>query len=1254
MVAIVSGNGLGLNLGSLSVLGARGRLGVPTQGRNGEGAYVNVATGDLVLRDLDTSLVGLGPDTAALRTYNSQGGYDFDGNADGWQGGPYKSIQNVAGTLRRYDSDGSTSDYVWNATRQVYVATVGAGSALDTIAANGDGTYTWTDGASGASEIYQGSGAGLITSSKDTSGNTLSYSYNALNLLTSVTNADGESVRYTYGGASGHNLTAVSTVLQSGQVLNQVSYTYDAQNRLQTVSVSLNPDGTVPAGSDTLASYVTTYSYDGTSNRVTGITQSDGTSLAFTYVLANGAYKTATVTDGEGKVTTFAYNTSTGTTTVTDPLQVSTAYQYDAQGRLTRITNGVTAANPSGTSQLSYAYNALGDVTSITDGLGRSVVLQYDANGNLTSQVDGAGNTLVRTYDARNQMLTETMYQSAAPSQTQTTRYVYDAGGKNLLRFVVSAEGRVTEYRYNAQGLRTSTIEYRASAYDTTGLGTTGVPTEAQLQTWVGVQDRTKTERSDLAYDFRGQLQTLTTYSGVDANGNGLATGASVAQYVYGQRGELLQTVTPDGRGITQSIYDGLGRVVSTVARSADGTLSATTLTQYDDANGKTTVTLANGLATTSVFDHAGRLVSVVQSSSGQPNLGTTSYAYDADGRLLMTVDPTGARSWFLYDAEGRKVAGVNSPGGLTEYVYDAAGQVTEVIGYATMVDTTRLVDASGNPTAGYNPNPAAGGTSPVTLASIRPAATAQDAKAWNLYDGAGRLAWQVDALGYLTQTQYDDASRITSVTRLATPISTSALGNGIGVTIAFSGTPTVTATQSSNDRTTARIYDRDGLLRGTIDGEGYVTELRYDAAGRVVETIAYANKATGYTGPISVVSLAASATSAGSVAGLVTATASDLTTFAYYDARGQQVGQVDGEGYLTETVYDANGNVTQTIRYTSKALGTPTTTSTLAALRPASSAEDHVATNTWDALGRLSSQTNVEGTVTQYAYDSVGHLTQSTVAVNTSDVRSLMTRYDVQGRVTAELSAVGAAQLTGGQTQAQIDAIWAQYGVAYGYDAAGRRTSSTDANGNRTVFFYDEVGRLRFTVNALGEVSENAYDALGHQTSATVYATRLSTATVAALQGGVLSAPSNLTAAQALATAKTASSSNSATQLAYDARGSSSGPPTRSAMPAPRPTTRSAASSRPPRRSTRPTRSPAPRATTAAASSPMRSPTRARATSTRRPALSMTPSGASSAASTRTGTCTSRASTGSAASCRPPTRQTPSVRARTTRSAAS
>ncbi|HWI78518.1 MAG TPA: hypothetical protein VNS31_04925 [Ramlibacter sp.] len=53
MVAIVSGDSLGLSLTSLTTLGQDVSGTVSSTGRNGEQAFVNVATGNLVLQDRD-------------------------------------------------------------------------------------------------------------------------------------------------------------------------------------------------------------------------------------------------------------------------------------------------------------------------------------------------------------------------------------------------------------------------------------------------------------------------------------------------------------------------------------------------------------------------------------------------------------------------------------------------------------------------------------------------------------------------------------------------------------------------------------------------------------------------------------------------------------------------------------------------------------------------------------------------------------------------------------------------------------------------------------------------------------------------------------------------------------------------------------------------------------------------------------------------------------------------------------------------
>src|SRR5678815_4395473 len=371
MVAIVSGSGLGLSLGSMSVLGMRGVFGAAGSGRNGELAYVNATTGNLVLRDRDDMLLGRGLDVASYRTYNSQGKLSDD-NADNWSIGIYAAqmrltgVVNTAGsTLTRTDRDGAEATYVYSAGS--YISTDGSG-AYDRIVYDGATTnYVWTDGDTGLIERYDSSN-GRLLSSKDPLGYGLTYGYHPSGYLASVTSANGEQTFYDYTGTQ---LTQIRTVYLDAGVsttLTRVRYAYDASNRLQSVTVDLSPgDNSVLDGK----TYVTSYTYDGASRRVASVSQSDGTSLGFVYIqVAANDWRVQTVTDALGNVTRFAYDTVTRRTTVTDPLLFNTLFDYDSLGRLVKVTAPPIAGVSESTS---FAYNTSGDVTQVVDGEGRAV-----------------------------------------------------------------------------------------------------------------------------------------------------------------------------------------------------------------------------------------------------------------------------------------------------------------------------------------------------------------------------------------------------------------------------------------------------------------------------------------------------------------------------------------------------------------------------------------------------------------------------------------------------------------------------------------------------------------------------------------------------------------------------------------------------------------------------------------------------------------------------------------------------------------
>jgi len=1101
MVSIVSGNSLGVSLTSLNTLGQLAVGGKPTQGRNGEAVYVNAATGNLVLQDMDLSQAERGSQQIdSVRTYNSLGSLGPDNWSKGFD---TQALQLTAGTVNnagsivtRVAADGSAQAYTYNATTGVYTST-GGGGAYDTITYNATThVYSRTDGATQTVETY--SSAGALTSTTTADGNVVSYTRNTAGYVTSVTDPAGATLT-TYVYDSSNRLTSIQTKDLAANQSTWVYYTYDTSNRLSLVKVDLTPADNVV---DDLVAYVTRYTYVGTTSQVSTVSQSDGTSLTFTY---DTSLRVATITDQAGNLTKFAYDTAKRNTTVTDPNGSATVYNYDTLGQLSSITAPTTGT---ATATTSFAYDGNGNVTQVTDGLGRTVTMTYDASGNQTQQQDSIGNTVARSYDALNHLVTETAYVVADPDGAgaatatvpMTTRYVYDPAGQHLLRFVLTPEGRVTEYRYDAAGNRTATIGYGAGVYALGAMAVNAAPTLAQMTTWIGTQDLTHTTRTDVVYDAFGQASTSTVWGKVDATGAGVSDGSqSVSHYVYDQFGKLLSTISTLA-GTTTYAYDGMGRVLTTA------NAAGTTTTTYDEAHNKTIVTYAGGLVVTSVHDNAGRLVSVTQGTATTPTLGTSQYAYDADGNLRMTTAANGVRAYMLYDAGGRKIADIDASGSLIESVYDNDGRVVETIAYANTLSAAQLaslVDANGNPTN-------------VALSTLRP--TGATYTNWTLYDAAGRVSRQVDAAGYVTETRYDGASRVTDVIRYKNATTTT-------ITAATLPTDIVVSADATYDRHTRTLYDNDGLVTGTLDAAGYLTENVYDSLGQLLHTIAYATASPSAN------------LAAGTLAQLRPAADAlhDIHAWNYYDAQGRVVANVDGEGFLTEYGYDADGNRVRTLRYATRALVAPqsiTASTTLAQLRPVTSALDHTTTAVYNTLDQLTSSTDEHGTLTQYTYDSQGRLLTTTSAATTSDARTVTQTYDVQGRLTGELGGRGSAALAAlgaSPAPAQVTAVWAAYGTTYTYDAAGLRTSMTDAAGNKTFYFYNADGQQTFVVNGAGEVTETRFNGRNLVSATIRYGTRIATT---GLTGG---ADSQVTG---LVTAIAKSTLDSTTSDLYDARG--------------------------------------------------------------------------------------------------------------------
>ena len=147
--------------------------------------------------------------------------------------------------------------------------------------------------------------------------------------------------------------------------------------------------------------------------------------------------------------------------------------------------------------------------------------------------------------------------------------------------------------------------------------------------------------------------------------------------------------------------------------------------------------------------------------------------------------------------------------------------------------------------------------------------------------------------------------------------------------------------------------------------------------------------------------------------------------------------------------------------------------------------------------------------TVANHSYDVMGRLVSTTTQAGGADPRTQTWRYDLRGRLTGTMSGIGNATLSS-PTQAQIDAAYAEYGDVYTYDAADRAVSSTDPDGNKTLYYYNADGDLAYQIDALGDVVEYRYDSFGERSDTIVYVGKL--ASLSGLVGGAIT--SGLTSA--------------------------------------------------------------------------------------------------------------------------------------------
>ncbi len=257
--------------------------------------------------------------------------------------------------------------------------------------------------------------------------------------------------------------------------------------------------------------------------------------------------------------------------------------------------------------------------------------------------------------------------------------------------------------------------------------------------------------------------------------------------------------------------------------------------------------------------------------------------------------------------------------------------------------------------------------------------------------------------------------------------------------------------------------YDRLGRTATRIDAEGYGESYAYNAFGNLVTFRRYP--------------------------GAITGGVYDETLFEY-DHRSSLTKTTDAELWVESYTYDAFGRRATLVAKNSAAAKTA----------------GGITTYTYDKRGLLLSETlpivsyssagvpSSTPIVNTYVYDARGNLKQKSEADGFAEERTTTYGYD---RLDRRTTTTGDTITTGVTIDPSTKALSSQTSAApvetVTYDAAGNVTRIIDAAGQRTVFFYDQLGRKKVEVGALGTYTLYTYDANGNVTDIRIYETTVS-----------------------------------------------------------------------------------------------------------------------------------------------------------------
>jgi RHS repeat-associated protein len=778
----------------------------------GGGNPVNLITGNKYQTEVDLPALPGVLGLEVTRHYNAMGRYNGL-TGSGWRTSYEAVLYDFGALIQITQADGRriTFDRVGDSDNAAHGTLCTASQPQDgqvTIHQRADGKneyrWRWTDGR--VLSFSDGSGGGYpLQSIRAASGEMLSLTYAPKGELVRVRDPQGRSLDFVYDKQV--RLQAIVTPV------SRIDYTIDASGRLTQVAIKPRQDGPAAQARPHTRRYHYEDRYNaGWKNVLTGIS--------------------AVVFDDKGQASEQRLST----------------YAYDAQGRAILTTKSSPRAIVNGQPRSDTGIEQIGlkyeDITARAE-IAQLTAKLKDARPGLLSKTtltNATGQTteIISAIIGGHHRLLSMKGPGCSTCGPSNRAYNYDAAGRLLRTTQLDTKGEPTASQYQRHDAHGRLIEegvqadnapaqwqvryrYRDIRFKDGSIALGQQPIViAQPSVVPGRQALTRLE-----YNDRGQILKATdeAWSPVDAGGKETAQGSPIRRtttFTYAQtEGTSLltridgplpngPTATPADSDITELRWNASGRQVTAIVYP----LGDTATVEADQTSGwLRKVTGRSGLTDELRYDLFGQLIER-RSQRGGELVDGQSWQRDASGRVIETArlmhnSREGEPAWLpqtrmQYDVAGRLQWQAQSRGTLSAAVYDAEGRLlSSTVRGAGMQQQER-----------YDHDDAG---------RLQRVSDSTGAVRELIRDANGRIEATVDPLGRATALNGSQV-RLHSTTRI--------LRDDFGQAV---------LEHSDEAGLELRTYDEAGRLIQRRDGNGHVTELAYDVAGRLIRKTASA-----------------------------------------------------------------------------------------------------------------------------------------------------------------------------------------------------------------------------------------------------------------------------------------------------------------------------------------------------------------------------------------------------------------------------